>query len=635
MKRNQAAAAAVSDVEDCQKKQKCHSRVYHTILNTPLYLYLYKNYKSLSSRFYPVAKIQVAQASMAPAQAATIIANTWRRFSNSGKLLRFQVKDYSPDFKDFINGKNIPYKMCYEQDQAYLESIKQADYAGIFEFDGENQDFRYSLVNLFYRQKVTWEQKATFDFMIGATQVYGPFSAYPILDFNVSDFSQESKKLLMPFMHNGFGFDGFTPDKIAIFKEKIKALPVSERFFFVFNQQSMDEAGSTPSSHSILREYTSQMANFPGVRLLNAKYLRNNPDSLHINYKHNPDGLSEINSRTHPRFLSYNGILCLSYGAENALGQVAYGEENWCKMIPRLGEQKIEDVDYFTQKSARPTISSDSYFFKLIEHKKERVHGTLAEYPEVVAHDNVHRYLISFAGKNVREAINRLIDNARQAFEIKWSKDIWIMRDLNLLDLAISRLRSKYAYHGNGYQSVESPKEYTTRLFSSCLLSQYPTEEVEKNRELRNAHVMTDQFGVPRQILLLVILDLVQNPEEWDKFDIVNHPDYFDNPHKAWLLMANYLKDKHLLSADMKSNIIKLEYFIKNYYSQEKSLDQLDSDEFISSLKQEFKGLENTLYCYNVQLDNKSFFLGFTPELKKEQEQDKAKARGKRFTLSR
>ncbi len=612
MKRNQAAAAAaVSDLEDCQKKQKCHSRVYHTILNTPLYLYLYKNYKNLSNRFYSATPIQVAQASMTPEQAVTIIANTWRHFSNSGKLLSFQVKNHSPDFSDFLNAQDIPYKMCYEQDQSYLESIKQADYDGIFEFDGENEDLRYSLVNLFYRQKITWEQKATFDFMIGAAQVYGQFSAYPILDFNVSDFSQESKKLLMPFMHNGFGFDEFTPDKIAIFKEKIKALPVSERFFFVFHEQSMNEAGSTPSSHSILREYTSQMVNFPGVRLLNANYSPDNSYSLHIDYNHNPDGLSEINSRTHPRFLSYKGVLCFSYGVENALGQVAYGEENWCKMIPRLGKQTIDDVDYFTQKSARPTISSDSYFFKLIERKKERVHGALAEYPEVVAHDNAHRYIISFAGKNVRKAINRLIDNARQVFEIKWSKDIWIMRDLNLLDLAISRLRSKYNYHGNGYQSVESPKEYTTRLFSSCLLSHYPIEEVEKNRELRSAHVMTDQFGVPRQMLLLTLLDLIQNPEKWDKFDIVNNPEYFDGPHQAWLLMANYLKDKHLLSADMKSNIIKLEYFIKNYYNQEKSLDQLDSDEFISRLKKEFKGLENTLYRYNVQRDNKSFFLGF------------------------
>lgn len=340
--------------------------------------------------------------------------------------------------------------------------------------------------------------------------------------------------------------------------------------------------------------------------------------------------LAIINSNNHPAHLSYEGVLKCSYGVENAIGLVAYGVEDWFAVIPRLGEQSINDVDYFLQKKARPTISAESRYLGVFAGK-EKIHGGIEAYPDIVAHDDVHRYWASRLGNNIHNAIERIIQVARQTFGIKWSKDIWILRDFDLPGVNIE-----------GSQKSISQEEITKK-FASCLQTFYKSNQLEncQPKALKSAltgrHIMFDQRFYPKQIALSFLIDLVRNPVIWNKMDIIADESLFEIQYPDLIEVVKQLNENHFFDDNMKKNVIKLNHIVEKYYkteitqnsqynySIEFNMEMLtEKCQNIETLKEKCKHIDAELDQYEVKRNNTIAFLGFVKKKEDKKQQVEA-----------
>jgi hypothetical protein len=533
--------------------------------------------------------------------AATIIARWWRQIRSSGRFVRFNpAGNHTEEFKTLLNNHNVPKRLSYYSDLALLADIEQGKWqAERF----REESTHYSALNLFASSKITWEQKATVSDIIETTQTYGDFIAYPILD-EKGHFSKEAIKYLTPFLHKGRQQIALTPKEQQAFIFAIKALPLSEQFIFVFNQQKLDENGSAPSAHDEVRDELCE--NYPYIRLLNKKTTfpqKEGESAVAI------DGVYEkITSSTHTYQLGYQGILKLSFGTENALGTICYGKENWVPLVPQIGRQSIDDIDSFGQKWQRPTQSGESRLLGFT-NDKEIVHDVKVAYTEVVAHDDFHRKYMSMLGRNVGLGISRIIQLARESIEIHWSKDLWLLRDFGFFKgLHFAR------------PNAQPSSAYTTDLFSRCLSTPYQEIQIENCdidiiRKIQNEPILFDSHGYPNHIAMLFIIDLVLHPDIWRQFHITDNEMQHHQSYPLFIKMAKYLKEHAIFNQDMKGNVIKFDYLMKMLdYSTidlqaDHYMENIDFDKWIGNNVNAVKDIDSSQY--ESHRNNKRVFLGF------------------------
>jgi hypothetical protein len=525
-------------------------------------------------------------------KAATKIAQWWRKIRSSGKVISFNPNgNHSAPFHLFLNHKtDVPKQLTYHQDEALLKVIQSGDWKS----ERFKTDAVYaSLTNLFASGKITWEQHATCCDIVETQRVYGKSIAYPILTAE-GEFTKKAKKYLLPFLKKNVvapHLSEFSHDEITHFKKLISALPLSERFFFVFPEQKFDRGGSSPSRQSELRSTFIAMAD--AMQVIRA-------------LKRTMNILFYLSST-----MQYQGILKLSFGAENALGLTEHGPNNWWKMVPRVGKQTIDDIDDLSKDHVRPTRSPISRQLG-IEQESEMIHSAMEEYPEIVAHDDYHRKTIALLGENVHQGVERIINIARTTFGFKWSKDIWLLRDFDLTSASLFARMSLSAL-------TLDKQQYTSRLFGAALNSVYIPNQLENctpavQSALDGKAIMLDPQGNPNQIALAFVIDLVRNPKEWEAIHIVANE--IENDKYAHLIsMAKNLNELGIFTDDMKANVIKFDHFVKSRASVDLMLKDWGDTEVQNTVKLHFLPFhEKELKRYCAKRNNKEVFLGFVKE---------------------
>ena len=500
--------------------------------------------------------------------AGTKISQWWRARRSSGKAAVFNPGgNHSGAFRLFLNKhKNIPKRLTHFQDQALLEDIEK----GVWDSKRfQNNNVHYSLMNLFAAGKIDWEQKATLSDIIETSRVYGRFIPFSILSAE-GEFTEAAQTHLLPFLKKSMVYKGqeiLSEEELGVFRKAIMQLPESERYFFLFPDQKLDEAGSSPSRHSGLRD------NFVGsvfesglsvIKATNREYGVNSEEAA-LKFiaaaaeKKLEEFFDSVTTENHPNCLKYQGILKLSFGAENAFGIIDFGRQNWWRVVPRLGYQTIENIEELSQQQIRPTLSPESLHLGLVK-EREHLHGMWHEYPEIMSHDDYHRKITAQIGKDVHGAVDRIILLAREIFGFRWSKDIWLLRDFDLSaqprDLSLC--------------SQDDMKRYITRRFSDALQAPYLPNQLENCEEqirkaLQGSLIMMDEHQHPRQIALAFVIDLVRNPQIWNDLNILNDETYYSgSPYEKLIQIAKFLDKNGQFNDNMKENVIKFSHFIQN-----------------------------------------------------------------------
>jgi hypothetical protein len=531
-------------------------------------------------------------------KAALKIAQFWHQKRSSFKLISVNINGNHPDsFFAFLNNKAIKKPLSHFTDNRVLKALQNGNWQDPI-FAEHFERAQASATNLFAANKITWQQHATVGDITQTAQVFGHHEAYPILTTDGKDFSPKAKEYLLQFLvhHiNRHTEENFNDDELTLFKNLILCLPTSERFFFVFPEQRRLDYKEMPSPTNDIREDLKHPPYFRALKI--------------------------------PGGNDYQGVVKLSYGADNAHGLVSHLDD-WAALLPRLGTQTIDDIEYYSSKGARPTESADSIRLGFIKNR-EKVHGKLCDFTEFFAHDHYHRTTMSLLGKEVSKAIARVIDITRKVFGFKWSKDLWLLTDANFVAKTVAKeIKGSAKYFNKSF--------FATKLFSDCLVQEYGIFAIESCDEDTRDDLYRSQMmfrnGSPRHMAQLLIIDLVMNAPLWrEKYNIdVEHEFAFDRHYQPYIKIAKILKGKNIFGNDIKGNILKFDLVLK-----EINIYKFDAERVSTVLRKMKPQLQNIKPDdYEAKRDNKTVFLGFAkksqPPVKKEEtecQQQKRKLR--------
>ncbi len=468
------------------------------------------------------------------AEAGTKIAAWWKLWRSSKRFSTFNPQGAHPDqFHTLLNGKtNIKRKFDHDGDQKLLRELESNPWkSDLF----RNPDTHYNALNLFASGKITWQQKATLSLVIEICQHFDRYEAIELLNKEGTDFSEEAMPLVKNYIRyfpihtsnpfiapcNGFLTEEETKRLIALVHE----LPKSEQFIFAFREQRNNAEFPEGFPSKDVR------ARYQYARLLN----RDGPD--------------------------YQGILFFSHGIRDAIGLAHYGIKDWVPLIPRLGMQSIEDVEALSKKGARVAISAESRMLGLTKDQVS-IHGSMVIYPDQFSHDEYHSCIASILGSEVLHALDAVIELTRAHFGIRWSKDIWNLRDADLSTLQTF----------NRNIADKSPA-YITDLFATSLNHRYGNDLLsscrDEMKDLYNRPILLGKDRYPSQILLNFALDLVINSKKWLDLSILDDEKLYPGVMCRLIKMVKYLKTTMMLSEHTidtsKANILMLDYFVRSY----------------------------------------------------------------------
>lgn len=534
-------------------------------------------------------------------QAATYIANWWRSIRNSQKTIPFNANGaHPPEFHTLLNNQPVQKRLSHAKDQQLLKEITTAPWQSALFRD---ESMQHSALNLFAAGKISWQQKATFSLVNESMQCYGEFEAIALLDDNGLDFSPTALRYIAPFLkYTPFYIeepsflpkDGYLSDEeMMLFLALVRQLPKSEQFIFIFKEQHRSNANyGHPTPDTVLRAAHS-------------RYIERDGEN-------------------------YQGILLVSHGIRNAIGLAHYSVKNWTPLIPRLGAQTIDDVDFFINRGARVAVSGDSRALGLVG-KRMNVHGLPMYYPDNFMHDEYHSLVASSLGANALQGFRRVIELARDRFDKRWSKDLWFLCDAD------------FGSAGTNRDDMDSASTITKR-FASGLTSVYHVrgylddcdEDIKSTMEGKPFLFGPDQY--PNQILLNFVIDLVRNPHEWHKLNI-NMDTY--GVTKALLILRNmaiFLNQQGIFQQDTgdgqqhKLNILRFDCFVRAYGplfvdidGAREWMDWNVPREIPEHVMEQIRNLELECEHYQVKQRNKSLLFGFVKE-----QPEKLKARSKK-----
>lgn len=602
---------------------------------------------------------------------AYISVEQWHAFCDSyltimddiAKKLQLNSTDLEKHSNAFLvllnaKGSSIDSRICLDRDtqqeQVLLDALKNGDWG----FTGlEPEQILESAFTLYSVGKLSFHEKFTISDIIGTSKVYGKFLAHPILDSS-GNFSAKAQELLLPCLLEGPQDNKFPFSKGALenLKDLIKQMPITERFFFEFYEQKLDETGSSPSKHSLLRENlaTNFMFDVYPIELMNLQWDQRDDfqkyfTSSYLNdifYSSNREisskNIANISSKTHPLKLRYNGILKLSASVMDAIGLIRYGIKHWGKLIPRIGSQTIEDVELFSKYNARPAPCPDAIRFGIFDDYEE-VHLRKEAYPELLAHDEYHRMVRAELGSELHNVIDALIELARDTFGFKWSKEIWILRDLNLLreprffiesfknDFFSLEEKAHYdekipdAYFRDKLSNspVHVQQKFITGLLAAALATTYAPEELDKcpesdKQKLAQCNILTTKDNKISHFGLCFVIDLVINSSKWADLNVSNNHRYWEQDfapcyYSRLIQFAKMLSEDQFFTQDMKVNVIK---FAKLLDMNEMTLDSNYMTEWsklnVTEQKRQLDTVRRIPFDqYHSVRNNTALFLGF------------------------
>lgn len=450
------------------------------------------------------------------------------------------------------------------------------------------------LLKLYADNKISWQQKATISLIIETKQVFGEFVAVPLLNDAQDAISEEALPLIADYLRyrplyseNPPKYGFLTEQEQQFMIALVKALPLSEQYIFHFKEQHNNEQHPNGYPSEDLIENRQLYA-----RLLN----RNGYE--------------------------YHGVLLLSHGIRNALGLSHYGVTDWVPVIPQLGKQSIDDVEANLKNGGRVTVSAESCALGLAPAKSD-IHGRLMETPDQFFHDEYHSLIASVLGSKVLSALDKVIEVARANLGVRWSKDLWLLRDGDL---------TKYEQL---YQELtpQSAAE-VTRSFASCLDGTYSSTaallncvpEVQQSMKDQPMMFTTDRF--PNAILLNFVLDICLNSENWKKHHVLNDEKLYAGPLPRLIKMVKFLQKQGILTEhdehNAKNNILILDHFVRSqglFYQTE--MDELferenhlwinwcEPDEISSKLIAEFKDILKNNDNFVFFVSNRKIIAGF------------------------
>ncbi len=509
--------------------------------------------------------------------AAKKIASWWKRVRASGRFITCtSTGSHPPEFHTLLVGKTIKRRLSYFQDNALLRELETAPWQSERFRDSRTQ---HSALNLFAAGKISWQQKATLSLICETAQVFGDFTPIKLLNEAADDLSPEAAAHITPFLkYSPFYFekptylpkDGFlTDEEKKRFIALVRELPASEQYIFNFSRQHRNAINNgSPSEDSEMRS-------------------------------------------SHTRFLNrsqetYSGIVLFSHGVRNAVGLSHYSVSDWVPLIPRLGEQTIDDVEYFIKRGARVTVSGESRELGLTKSTMY-LHGIHMNYPDNFAHDEYHSLIASELGQHVLRGLDKIIDLERMTFGVRWSKDLWILRDGDLATDTFS-LESR--------DSIE----INTSIFAACLQGRYhPMNHSEiGNFIMEGVPLLFGKDGFPNQVLLAFIIDLVRNPREWQKVCISDDEGLYDACLPTLIKMAKFLNSQQLFTESSKSNILQFDHFVRAHgplKNNDEWIDWKAPEAIKSELLAQMQEIAKESDSYKVKVMNKGYFLGFVKHI--------------------
>ena len=556
---------------------------------------------------------------------------------------------YSNEALVFLNTKDgcidprIYHKNDPCQDKLFYEALNHGDWSF---FDLSHEQILESAFSLYLSGKLNFHQKFTVSDIIGSSKIYGKFIAHPVLDED-GNFSSKALELFVPCLREDF------QDNLI---ELIKQMPKAERFFFEYFEQKLDDNGSAPSKHSLLRENlaTQFMFDVYPIELLKMDWDKDDdfqkyfssPYLTDIFYSHNRANnakmIANITSLTHPLKLKYNGILKFSASITDAIGLIRDGVKNWGKLIPRIGVQTVEDIELFSKFNARPAPAPDAFRFGIFKEHEE-VHLRLEAYPELLAHDEYHRRVLSELGRDFCHIIDAMIELARVTFGFRWSKDIWILRDLNLLreprfyiesfkkeiftseeflkcdgKISSAIFREKISKSSNALQ-----QKYMTGLLAAALATTYAPEELdpcqdEDKKIMLERNILTTKENKISQFGMCFIIDLVLNRDKWLSLKVSDDPLNWQQPfspcyYAKLIEFVKVLNTRKFFKDSMKANVIMFSNLLDhnkmtldtNYGEAWSNLGALKQNKQLDMMS------EISIDDYLPGRDNKNLFLGF------------------------
>ncbi len=524
-------------------------------------------------------------------QAVTTIASWWRKKRDSFRFIPFNPNgNHNDEFYTLLNDQTVPKQLSYTLDQLFLSVITLGNWDSPYFRDPK---MHYSALNLFSAGKISWIQKTTISDIIESTHVYGDFFACPIFT-DTQEFTQEAQDHLFPFLMKNYQGGMLNTAEKEQLRNLMLELPLSERYFFIFYEQKLDENGSSPSPDNFKLRMDDEK--YQPVKLLNVDL-------------------------SHPNIPKYHGILKFSYGLENALGLINSGIEDWMPVISRIGKQQINDVDFYSQRQARVTESAESRFLGFIP-EIIRVHGIRMAYTDYRAHDRIHADLCTWYGYPIRQAIERIILLARDTFNNTWSTDIWLLRDF-VLSKSQDDLKEYIEK-----ESLISPHEVITRRFDLALQTEYQIRNLEKiynqyRMRLMGKPILFDNDWFPSHLALCFIIDMIKNPSIWLTFNIKSDENLYTGPYPRLIKMAKYANRCGWLNQNTKENILRFDLFVRSQgptYIQDQSVWVKD---FLVPFPEEHQDIEALMEDiapeeYNPVRNNKVVFLGFRKSIRPE-----------------
>ncbi len=501
------------------------------------------------------------------------IAAWWRRARSSGGFIRCNPAGAHPsEFHTLLGGKVIKKRLSYYQDAALLRELNTAPW--------QSERFRkpsshHSALNLFAAGKISWQQKATLSLICETVQVFGDFEPIRVLNESGDDFSREAIDIIKPFLKYGpfhvqkptfLPEDGYLNDEEKKrFIKLVLKLPLSEQYIFNFRNQYRDGSNKgVPSQDSEMRASHTRFLNRSGE--------------------------------------SYSGILLLSHGIRNAIGLSHYSIRDWFPVIPRLGEQTIDDVEYFLKRGARVCVSGESRELGLAEATMY-LHGLHMNYPDNFAHDEYHSWIASQLGEHVMGALDKVIELARGVFGFRWSKDLWILRDGDLATIG-------------SLSTFQNLIQKNTKIFEECLTGQYRPSIYGEigNFVMERVPFLYGKDGFPNQLLLNLIIDLVKNPDDWIEFYISNDEGLYDDNFSSLIKMAKFLNSHGVFTENSKSNILQFDHFVRAQGPLKNGVTWIKwkaPDAIQGKLLAEMLDIAKTSGTYEAKVRNKAYFLGF------------------------
>lgn len=573
--------------------------------------------------------------------ASTKLARFWRKYRDSEKAIPINPKgNHSDEFHTLINvdkaGKidpRIVKSLTHTKDKKLLDIINKGLYTSDA-FSNENSiETISSAFNLFASGRISQQQKTTVTNLVESSKAFGGHKAYAILNQD-GTFSPEAKQILLPELRKFGHISGLLLPRWTVryeeqFRILVKKLPLSEQYFFVHPNQKRTASGSSPYVDT--RDFSSQLeSSTKSIILLNKGY-----STGLTKWLFSALGIDNL-TYTH-----YSGVLTYATGCRDAMGLAMCGEE-WEPLSPRIGHQTIEDIEHFSKQFARPTVSPESIALN-IQSQTENIHSIKTGFPISYAHDEYHRTRRSVMNRNSQHAVERLIKISRETFGYRWSKDIWLLRDLDLgfvIRFAPGRiLKSLYLILLSSallkpiLKSI-APNTYHTLEFSKVLEIIYLDNQVERcYPSVRSKFGFNHDFllgydNLPSQIMMLLILDMVLNADTWNTLNITANPNYFPKNYASLINMVQFLKEQDLFTKDdMKSNVIKLRAFMEQEWphtdaSASKVWRAPSDTRALLNKVAELKTELTQPLCdeYEVVRHNKSVFLGFVHKDKVKQE---------------